>query len=131
MSEVTWGVYTDGTLRLLEKTLNWRARNQEIIAGNIANLDTPNYTRKEMNFDKILKSYSRGVIQEVGLNTTGKGHLPGSDPSRALVEDTGDDVDLDREMVQMSTNFLSFQASTQMLIKKLDTLRSAIDGGQK
>jgi len=84
-----------------------------------------------MNFDKILKSYSRGVIQEVGLNTTGKGHLPGSDPSRALVEDTGDDVDLDREMVQMSTNFLSFQASTQMLIKKLDTLRSAIDGGQK
>jgi len=38
MSEVTWGVYTDGTLRLLEKTLNWRARNQEIIAGNIANL---------------------------------------------------------------------------------------------
>lgn len=126
MSEITWGAYTDGTMRLLEKTMNWRARNQETIAGNIANLDTPNYTRKEMNFDQILKSYAQGATQGVSLSTTEKGHLPGADPSQALVEDTSDEVDLDKEMVSMSQNYLSFQASTQMIIKKLEFLKNAI-----
>ena len=128
---MSWGAFTDGAMRLLEKTMDWRARNQEVIAGNIANLDTPNYNRKEMDFDKILSSYTQGNIKEVGLTTTSQGHLPGADPNLAHVEDTWEEVDLDKEMVRMSENYLSYQASTQMLIKKLDTFRAVIDGGSK
>jgi len=128
---MSWGAYTDGAMRLLEKSLTWRTRNQEIIAGNLANMDTPNYNRKEMNFDRILNNYARGTVQEVGLTTSNQGHLPGSDPSRTLVEETNGEVDLDKEMVYMSQNYLAFQASTQMLIKKLETLRNVIDGGGK
>ena len=125
---MSWGAFTDGAMSLLEKTMDWRARNQEIIAGNIANLDTPNYNRKEMNFDNILNSYTQGNIQPVGLTRSNQGHLPGADPNLALVEDTWEEVDLDKEMVRMSENFLSYQASTQMLIKKLENLRNVIAG---
>ncbi len=126
-----WGVFTDGTMRLLEKNLTWRVRNQEVIAGNVANLDTPNYTRKDMNFQNILESYSRGNLQEVALAQTNPGHLRGPDPAMSLAKETGEEVDLDQEMVRMADNQLSYQASIQMLIKKMDTLRTVIEGGQK
>ena len=53
-------LFPDGTLKLLEKTLNWHCQGQAIIAGNLANLDTPNYTSKEANFKGILKDYLQG-----------------------------------------------------------------------
>jgi flagellar basal-body rod protein FlgB len=128
---MSWGTFTDGAMRLLEKTLTWRSRNQEIIAGNIANLDTPNYTRKDMDFHNILESYSKGNLMQVSLSQTDQAHLGGADPSLSLVQETSEDVDLDQEIVRMSDNQMSYNASVQMLIKKLDTLRAVIDGGQK
>jgi len=128
---MSWGAFTDGAMRLLEKTLNWRSRNQEIIAGNIANLDTPNYTRKEMDFQSILDIYSKGNLTEISLSQTKPGHLGGADPSLSLVQETSEEVDLDHEIVRMSENQISYNASIQMLIKKLDALRSVIEGGQK
>jgi flagellar basal-body rod protein FlgB len=128
---MSWDAFTDGAMRLLEKTLTWRTRNQEVIAGNIANLDTPNYNRKDMDFQNILESYTRGNLIEVGLNTTNPGHLLGSGKDAALVQDTSQEVDLDQEMVRMSENQISYNVSVQMLIKKLDYLRTVIDGGSK
>jgi flagellar basal-body rod protein FlgB len=124
----SWGVLTDGTMRLLEKTLDWRTQNQEVIAGNIANLDTPHYTRKEMDFDHILDSYTRGSLQTVSLTQTEPGHLGGSNPAASLVQETFDNVDLDQEVVRMSENQVSYQTSIQMLIKKLGMLKTVIDG---
>lgn len=126
---MSWGAISDVTMRLLEKTLDWRVQNQETIAGNIANLDTPNYTRKEMDFDQILNNYNRGNLQTVSLTQTKPGHIGGGDKGLGLVEETGESVDLDQEIVRMSENQLSYQASTQMLIKKLTMLQSVIDGG--
>ena len=128
---MSWGVLTDGAMRLLEKTLDWRVQNQQTIAGNIANLDTPHYTRKEMDFENILNSYTRGNLQTVSLSKTAPGHLGGANPAPATVEDTGEAVNLDQEIVGMSTNQLAYQASTQMLIKKLDMIKAVIDGGGK
>jgi flagellar basal-body rod protein FlgB len=128
---MSWGVLTDGIMRLLEKSLDWRVQNQEVIAGNIANLDTPNYARKEMDFDHILNSYTRGNLQAVSLSQTDPGHLGGAKPGPGLVQETSEEVDLDQEIVRMSENQLAYHASVQMLIKKLDTLRTAIEGGTK
>ena len=125
---MSWGPFTDGAMRLLENTLTWRTRNQEVIAGNIANLDTPGYNRKDMDFQKILTSYSQGNLQEVGLNTTNPGHLPGADPGTGLIQESWEPVDLDQEMVRMAENTISYQTSVQMLIKKLDFLKSVING---
>ena len=128
---MSWAAFTDGAMRLLEKSLTWRTQNQEIIAGNIANLDTPSYTRKDMDFQHILQSYSQGNVQEVSLTRTEPGHLPGADPGVGLVQETWEEVDLDQEMVRMATNQISYNASVQMLIKKLDYLRTVIEGDAK
>ncbi len=116
-------------MRLLEKSLDWRVQNQQVIAGNIANLDTPQYTRKEMDFDNILSGYTRGNLQTVGLSTTQQGHLGAGNADAAPVQDTGGDVDLDQEIVRMSENQLAYTASVQMLVKKLNDLQTVISGG--
>ena len=126
---MSWDAFTDGAMRLLEKTLTWHTKNQEIISGNIANLDTPGYTRKEMDFQNILENYTRGNLMTVGLTTTNPGHLPGSDVEAGLVQESSEDVDLDKEMVHMAENQISYNTSVQMLIKKLSYLRTVIEGG--
>lgn len=125
---MAWNAFTDGAMRLLENTLTWRTRHQEVIAGNIANLDTPGYNRKDMDFKQILNSYSQGNLQEVNLTLTNPGHLPGAEPGAGLIQETWEPVDLDQEIVRMAENTISYQTSVQMLIKKLNFLKSVIDG---
>lgn len=127
---MVWGALTDETMQLLERSLTYRTRNQEVISANIANLDTPSYTGKQMeSFQKVLDSYNQG-IRPVALSQTDPRHLGAGKPRPAgLVEDSGNGVDLDREIVGMSENQLAYQASVQMLIKKLDSIRTAIGTG--
>ena len=128
---MSWNIFHDDLIQVLDRALTWHSRRHEIIAGNVANLDTPHYTRKDINFNEVLNTYLPGG-PKVHLNTTNPVHLtfdgvriPGP------IEDTGKEVDIDREMVEMAANQLSYQASVQMLGKKLDSLRTVIEGDRR
>ena len=123
-------LFPDCTLDLLEKSLSWHNRGQEIIAGNLANLETPNYTRKEVNFKGVLEDYIQGR-PGIKLAATHLHHLPGSRLESGLVRDTSEPVDLDQAMVDLSLNQLGYQASVTMLIKKLDQLKAVIEGDRR
>jgi len=118
-------LFPDGTLKLLEKTLNWHSQGQAIIAGNLANLDTPNYTSKEANFKGILKDYLQGR-PGIKLATSHPQHLEGSQVESGLVHDTHKAPDLDQEMTNLSLTQLGYQTSVTMLTKKLDQLKTVI-----
>jgi flagellar basal-body rod protein FlgB len=115
----------DNTLRLLEKTLSWRSQGQAIISGNLANLETPDYLRKGVNFQGVLKDYIQGRPL-IKLASTNPQHLIGSPVERGLIEETNDPVDLDQEMVNLSVNQLGYQTSVIMLNKKFDQLKTVI-----
>jgi flagellar basal-body rod protein FlgB len=115
----------DNTLRLLEKSLSWRSQGQAIISGNLANLETPNYKRQDVNFQGVLKDYVQGR-PPIRLASTNPRHLLGSPVERGLVEETDEPVDLDQEMVKLSVNQLGYQTSVTMLNKKFDQLKTVI-----
>jgi flagellar basal-body rod protein FlgB len=115
----------DGTLRLLEKSLSWRSQGQAIISSNLANLETPNYTRQEVDFQGVLKDYVQGR-PPIRLASTNPQHLLGSPAERGLVEETDEPVDLDQEMIKLSVNQLGYQTSATMLNKKFDQLKTVI-----
>jgi flagellar basal-body rod protein FlgB len=115
----------DGTLRLLEKSLSWRSQGQAIIAGNLANLETPNYLRQGVNFQGVLNAYIQGR-PPIKLATTSPQHLQGSPVEGGLLEETNDPVDLDQEMVKLSVNQLGYQTSVTMLNKKFNQLKTVI-----
>uniref|UniRef100_A0A7V4LCH5 Flagellar basal body rod protein FlgB n=1 Tax=Desulfobacca acetoxidans TaxID=60893 RepID=A0A7V4LCH5_9BACT len=120
---------SDGIIQVLERSLTLRSRAQELIAANLANLDTPHYVRKEVDFQQALKQAVEGG-QGMRLAISHEHHLTGSRLDMGLVRETGKPVDLDQEMVQLSKNHLGYQASITMLNKKLDELRAVIEGGK-
>jgi flagellar basal-body rod protein FlgB len=126
-----WHPLQDKVIDLLENSLTWQSRRHEIVAGNVANLDTPNYTRKELDFKALLASYNNSAPQ-VHLASTHPGHIQEERrPPAGFVQDTGKAVDIDQEMVTMAENQLSFQASVQMLGNKLEALRTVIEGDRR
>lgn len=119
-------LFLDGTVRLLEKTLSWRSQGQAIIAGNLANLETPNYTRKEVNFQGVLKDHIQGR-PGIRLAASHPQHLRGSAPESGLVRESAEPPDLDQEMVNLSINQLGYQTSATMLNKKLEQLKTVLE----
>ena len=116
----------DGTLRLLEKSLSWRSQGQAIISSNLAHLETPNYKRKGVNFQGVLKDYVQGK-PGIKLAASHPQHLRGSPVESGLLQETNDPVDLDQEMVNLSVNQLGYQTSVTMLNKKFDQLKTVLE----
>ena len=67
---------------LMEEALNARALRQDLIAGNIANIDTPFYKAIDVDFESALKEkaremYAKSDIKELEMATTDENHLRG------------------------------------------------------
>ena len=105
-----------GKSNVLEKSLNAAWARNDVISQNLANVDTPEYKRKDIAFEEFL-SDSMGKVGLEG-NLTDKRHIPinnSSDVDKiepALVEDNsdssmridGNNVDIDSEMANLAKN---------------------------
>ena len=131
----------DNTTNLLAKVMSLRARNAEVISGNLANIDTPGYKARQVTFMDQLQEVL-GDAEQLPLVKTHQRHLPISrslDDVEPLVQEqesslAGFDqntVDLDREMAALAENNLQYNAAVQMLHKKLSMLKNAIVEGGK
>jgi flagellar basal-body rod protein FlgB len=118
-------IFTDNTLGLLEKTLTWRSQGQAIIAGNLANLDTPNFNRKEVDFKGVLKNRLEGR-PGIKLATSNPHHIQGSPVESGLAKETRQAPDVNQEMVDLSLTQLGYQTSVTMLNKKLGQLKTIV-----
>jgi len=125
---MSWDPMSEPTIELLARSLSLRSRRQEVIAGNIANLDTPGYTARELPFREVLRAQLEGR-GPVRLVSTHPAHLKPKPPA-GEVEDRGEPVDLDQEMVRLSENAFNFQAAVQFLNRKLEGLRTVLEGGK-
>jgi flagellar basal-body rod protein FlgB len=138
----------DTTLTRLGESLDIRLVEHNVIAGNIANADTPGYKPKELDFSKAMAAAVQAGAGE-GLAATDPHHMgPGgsvmggesraSAAADALVRDgtgtspsiDGNQVDLDRAMAGLAENSLQYGASAKAAGKKLAILRYVVsDGG--
>ena len=130
---------TDQTISVLQKSLDLRAQKQEVIAGNIANAETPGYAARQFAFEENL----RNAIDNPELNSrpTNIKHFPIGTGSISDVHGTlnidladaplGDDntVSVDDEMFDLAENQLLFEAGSQIIKKKLILLKYAANNG--
>ena len=122
----------DKTVSLMHDRLSLNSLNQKVISGNLANLNTPGYTAKELSFDSVLRqSLEDEVLQMVRTNDR---HSAPDSPVSAMqapeTVETGP-VDLDNEMVKLSRNSIEYQYIVAMLNKRFSMLMQAInEGGQ-
>jgi flagellar basal-body rod protein FlgB len=123
-------------LGALKNALEAYALRHRVIAGNIANAEVAGYRPKQVEFEKYAEQAMANASQ-VHLARTDPGHLPpvdseGSIPSRVVEEPAGPDqetgVDLEKEIVAMVENQLSYRLAVRLLDMKYNQLHSAITG---
>ena len=128
----------DSTFSFPQQVLGLRAHRQQILAGNIANADTPNYKARDFDFSTALKDAVAGRSGgNLPLATTASRHLTGGTevgparlmyriPSQASVD--GNTVDMDVERAQFSENAIQYEAGITFITGKIKTLMTAIQG---
>lgn len=131
------------TINLLGKSIDLRARQQNLISSNIANAETPNYTPKALAFEDELQGALKGGSKGTPALTNAR-HLPlkGSasriqsvsgrvveTPSKSPGKD-GNAVEMESEMSRMMENQIMYNASVQMIAKQFSELRVAIREGK-
>lgn len=128
----------DSALGIHADALRIRSQRAELLASNLANVDTPNYKARDIDFQSALKAATSGQSDHV--QTTNKKHFStsGVDSSsfspmlkyRQSIQDSldGNTVDEQIEQSQFMQNAVQYQASLDFLGGKFQSLRSAIKG---
>ncbi len=117
--------------------LNMRSK---AIAGNLANTNTPNYKRKIVDFEEQLKQVQSKVrLSDIPLTTTNDKHFDnevnsiqevkptiGTDPSSIFVDHNN--IDIDREMLDLAKTGLNYKAITSMTKKYFEQMKGIVRG---
>ena len=118
-----------------QAALSLRARRQQVLAGNIANADTPNYKARDFDFSTALKNAVAGRGGALTLATTNAGHqtsgaaaliaqLQYRTPGQASVD--GNTVEMDTERAQFSENAIQYEAGIAFISHHLKTMMAAV-----
>jgi flagellar basal-body rod protein FlgB len=122
----------DRTVQLIQDRLNLNTINHELIAGNLANMDTPGYKARKLTFEENL----RDAMEDGGLqlSKTSGGHIDPTDLTDAMESPeviASGPVELDTQMTRMAQNSIEYMYMVSLLNKKLLLLRAVIDEGGK
>ncbi|WP_138493984.1 flagellar basal body rod protein FlgB [Paenibacillus pinistramenti] len=112
---------------------------QNVIANNIANVDTPNFKRSDVSFESLLQNEMNGGVKELsGLRTDARHFVIGSSsnvPSAKVTTDSSttmnnnlNNVDIDREMSLLAENQLRYNSYIEQLNYQIKMMRTAVGG---
>ena len=130
--------WLDGpVLNVLQKELSASTLRQQVLANNVANIDTPNFKRSDVDFQTVLKAALGEKNGDLSLKLTSSRHIPGvtegngtgigivTDQTTSLRND-GNNVDVDREMSNVAENGLYYDSLTRAISSQLGLLRMVI-----
>jgi len=127
------------TSKVIETALKVSAKRHNLIAGNIANMDTIGYEPSDLDFSKTLKRVMKEKKPE-SLEKTHVRHLSPDDENRFAmngesIEDVDiyhlDSVNIDTQMMNLMENNIKYRTTIEMLLRKMRMLNYSIDEGGK
>jgi flagellar basal-body rod protein FlgB len=132
---------------IMAKAMDYRAARQDMIASNIANVDTPYYKPRDISFENALANKKNEIFHkdsshQLQMATTDAKHLVPKEQSSAtkptlffrdgqMARNDGNSVDLDVETTEMSKNSVMFNALVMANKKSKMIFNSVIDASSK
>ncbi|MCC4834390.1 flagellar basal body rod protein FlgB [Shewanella sp. 10N.7] len=110
----------DTALGIHAQTLDFRVERSKMLAGNLANAETPGYKAQDLDFKAVMTQINAGM--EVGRDYQTAYRVP---YQTSADENT---VELGKEQARYSQNAMDYQTSLTFLNMKISGLRSAIEG---
>jgi flagellar basal-body rod protein FlgB len=127
----------ESALGIHESALRVRGQRASVLADNLANVDTPNYKARDLDFKQML-AQKMTPAGRFDLQTTSASHIDGGGfamddgntlyrvPNQPSID--GNTVEDQIEHAEYMKNALAFQASFTFLNSKFKGLTSAIRG---
>ena len=110
-------------MNLLEKFLDFTSQRHQLVTSNMANIDTPGYRTKDLDF--------RGELHRA-VADGGTSFLPVARSVPGLLErPDGNNVSLDREGLLLAEVQMQFGLGIQLLHHEFQNLLMAINEGNK
>jgi flagellar basal-body rod protein FlgB len=127
-----------GLFKLMTQKLNWLTQRQDVLARNIANVDTPHYKPNDVEpftFDSALRGSGK-----LAPTTTSPMHLAGSSGGSGAmrvdrerkpyeVKPAGNAVVLEEQMLKVGETGTDFQLVSDLYRKHLGMLKSVLGRG--
>jgi len=115
----------DATISRLAYGLDGLSKRQDIIATNVANIDTPGYLTHDVAFEQELNSVMSG--QSLTDNGAAPVALPQALTRNDLrVRNDGNNVDIDQQMTEMARTSIAYETTTQLINGKFGLLTAAL-----
>lgn len=129
-------LFQDPTLQAIGPYMSRLSRRQQIVASNLANIDTPGYKTKDVSFHATIQEL---LNETPTMRSDHPRHIQGPfmGPATAVAFEEagllsgvdGNNVDLDRELLKLSETSFGYSMMAQILKGKFRTLSMSINGG--
>lgn len=129
---------SNSTLPALEQTAVFAQKRHQLLAGNLANLDTPDYRTRDLSlteFQSQLKAATNPSQSTATTYVPGKGHQPitqqqalekARDVSKQILYHDGSDVSLEEQVTEISKNQSMHNTAIALMRSQFQTLQVAI-----
>ena len=113
----------DDVIGVHAHALQVRMQRSEILAANLANVDTPGFQARDIDFASAMRRLDAGeAFSELTIDSPLKYRVP----YQASLD--GNTVELSVEQAEFSRNSMDFQTSLTFLTQKFSGLKKAIEG---
>ena len=119
-------------INVLDKAADVSWTRETLITNNLANVNTPNYKRKDIDFQSALRNelgrFQYTSLDEKIANTDLNRLNPSvyTDSANYSYRLDGNNVDVDTEQVELASEQIKYQALTQSITSEFQRLQTVI-----
>lgn len=119
-------------VNVLDKAADASATRAELISNNIANVDTPNYKRQDLEFDSLLEAALSGgssLDQSVRNIQTDLSSINGviyTDNQNLSYRLDGNNVSIDSEEVYSTENQIRYQTLIEQMTQEFSRMKTVL-----
>lgn len=125
------------TLQMLKVGLDGLERRHTLLSNNVANMNTPGYVARDIDFQTVMEAQARNEAsgENLDLTETSVNHLVDdkmtSDVWDDAVMNSFDAPDLQTQMVGLNQNSMQYSAVAQLVNQQLSRYRRAVQDGSR
>lgn len=130
---ITSGIYN--YVNILDKAADAANLRNELLTNNIANVSTPNYKRKDLDFESVLQGELAGeknlskAVKKVNQNLETLDAQVYTDNASLSYRLDGNNVDINTEEARLAENQIKYQALVDLMNQEFARYNTVLSSG--
>ncbi|HVA46655.1 MAG TPA: flagellar basal body rod protein FlgB [Pirellulales bacterium] len=125
-------LFNSTTIPVLEQVVNFAQMRHQILAGNIANLDTPGYRTRDLSADQFQANLRQAIetrdTQATSLTALDNGNpfSPVKSSLQGILRHDNDNVGLEQQLMEIAKNEMQHNIALTIMNNQLQLIGAAI-----